>query len=264
MNTVLQWNPVSFVLLVGAVVAAILVPLTRWSLNRDTRSADLVQAGLAIAGGSFIFVSAFVAITVWQGERDHDQLIVKEFNSAANLAEDIVWYVEFGQLDRALGDRVLDGLTVYGEAVRRDELPKLTGLPDIQGSRGSSAADEALQQVEKTLDEYTAKTSEAQTIGLWESWRGISDSRLERLSLREPLPGALLGLMAVTALATLVLLGVFPAGGDTAIRWIVSAMGGLVVVSVFTGVMLLVYPGSKQDVRSGPIDAMNAVIATRG
>ncbi len=263
MIAVLQWNPVVFMLTAALVVATIMVPLTAWSMRRGHRDPDVVQAGLTIAGGSFIFISAFVAITVWQGERDHDQLIVKEFNSGANLAEDVIWYLKAGQMDGAVGNQVLDGLLAYGDAVRRDELPEITGLPETPGARGSLAADAALQQVEKALEIQTARTSETAVNGLWESWRGVSDSRQERLSLREPLPGALLGIMIVTALATLVLLGVFPAGDDTVVRWIVSAMGGLVVVSVFAGVMLLVYPGIKQDVRSGPIDAMNAVIATR-
>jgi hypothetical protein len=179
------------------------------------------------------------------------------------LADDVIWYAKVGKMDPALSDRVLDSLTAYGQAVSHDELPQLTGLPDFPGGRGSAAANAALQQVGTALNAFGLKAPELEGSGLWRSWRALADDRLERLSMREPLPPPVLAIMLTTALATLVLLGSLPHGNDMTVRWIVSALGGIVIVTVLCGVALLAYPGSKQHARMAPVMSMNEVIATR-
>lgn len=69
--------------------------------------------------------------------------------------------------------------------------------------------------------------------------------------------------MVLAALATLVLMGVYPAGQDVVLRWIAAAASGIVVVAVLVTVVMLSYPDTKQAARQDPVDAMNTVIATR-
>ncbi len=86
-------------------------------------------------------------------------------------------------------------------AVREDELTEVTGLPSLPPAQGSARADNALRAVGETLDEYAANARIPNDSSLWEWWRALSDQRVERLSMRTPLPGALLGVMLVAAVA---------------------------------------------------------------
>ncbi|WP_313674411.1 hypothetical protein [Mycolicibacterium sp.] len=97
-------------------------------------------------------------------------MIVKEFGAAANLAEDVVWYLKAGQMDAALGNRMLDSLSDYGQAVREDEVPRLTG----SAAHDSHRADDALQAVGDALDEHAVQAYVADESSLWMWWRGLS------------------------------------------------------------------------------------------
>jgi hypothetical protein len=259
----LEWNPVLFGAVILAVAAGILIPLTRWSIGRRRSDPEVLQAAVSLASGSFIFISAFVVVTIWQGERDHEGLIVKEFAAAGNLAEDVRWFMKTGQMDPVIGNRLLDDLHAYGQAVRIDELTQVTGLPSLPAAQGSVAADRALQAVGDALDEHAARVRLPEDSALWVAWRNLSDHRVERLALRTPLPDALFGIMVVTAMSTLVLIGLYPAGGDVTVRWIAGAVSTAVVVTVMVAIVLLIDPGAKQVARQGPVDAMNIVIYDR-
>jgi hypothetical protein len=261
--SVLQWHPAVFSAVASLIAAAILVPLTLWSIRRGARDEPVMGNALTLVGGSFFFINAFVAVTVWQAETHHEEVIVKEFAAAANLAEDVIWYMNAGQMESVLGDRVLDGLTAYGQAVREEEMPRLTGLPGLPVAQGADRADSALQAVGIALDEHAVQASVSDESSLWTWWRGLSDNRAERIALRVTLPGALFTMMTVTALATLILLGVYPVGTDIKLRWIAGVASGVVVVTVLVSVVMLGYPGTKQPARQGPIEAMSAVIAGR-
>lgn len=262
MATVLR-NPFGFAVALAVLAAGILIPLTRWSVRRDRDDTMALSGAASLVGGSFIFISAFVVVTVWQGERQHEGLIVKEFAAAGNLAEDVVWYMKAGDLDAGTGNRLLDELHAYGQAVRDDELTQVTGLPALPATQGSVRANDALREVGNILDEYAAKARIPDDSSLWDWWRDLSNTRVERLSLRAPLPDALFAVMLVSAVAELVLIGVYPRGDDVAVRWIVSALSGVVVVTVLVAVVMLINPQNKQAARQGPVDALNAVIATR-
>ena len=259
----LMRNPVAFAAVLCAIAAGILIPLTRWSLRRERAGWTALSAAVQLVSGSFIFISAFVMVTVWQSERNHEGLIVKEFAAAANFAEDVVWYMKAGELDPTTGNLMLDDLRDYGQTVREDELTQVTGLPDLPPARGSARADLALQSVGQTLDEYAFKARIPGDSSLWQWWRELSDSRAERLAMRTPLPGALLGIMLVTAAAILILIGVCPPGEDVTVRWIAATVSGVVVVAVLVTISLLINPTGKQVARQGPVDELNAVIDSR-
>jgi hypothetical protein len=254
-----NWNPVIFVALLCLVVSAILVPLTLWSLRRnrtDTNNPNVMGWGLSLVGGSFIFISAFVSITVWEHERVHDQGLVKEFNSAISLAEDVFRQMQKQKLDPAKGGQILDQLALYGSSVRTEELTRPTGLPEFPGARGAPQAAAALEQVEQLL----RSADRAGSNDLLAAWSLLKTERVERLSMEQSLPPAILGVLLVSALATLVMVGAFPCGGDAVMRWIMATLCGTVVVTIFVGVMLLLYPGSKQVTRQASVDLLDEVL----
>ena len=253
------WSPPVCVALLCLVVFAILVPLTLWSLRRsrtDTNNPNIMGWGLSLVGGAFIFISAFVSITVWEQERFHDQDLVKEFNAAISLAEDVAWRMKHQNLDPALGQQVLAQLAIYGKSVRMEELTRPTGLPEFPGARGSPQAAAALEQIELAL--RTSALKEADEI--WRTWGMLKMERVERLSMGESLPPPILGILVVIALATLVVVGAFPCGGDVAMRWIVTTACGTVVITIFVGVLLLLYPGSKQVTRQASVDLLEEAL----
>jgi hypothetical protein len=262
MSTVLQWNPLIVVAALLIIAAAILVPLTRWSTRKGSIDAN-VDRVVTIVGGGFIFISAFMANTLWQNEGYHHQLISREFAAASDLAEDVIWYSNLGEMDPALANRLLDNLQEYGRAVGQDELTQLTGLPRLPPGQGSARADAALYEVGKALDQHALSNPDMDRTNLWEFWRNLTNNRTERISLAEPLATAMFGIMAVTGLATLVLLGIYPAVGNPTKRWIATAVSGIVVVSMFAAILMLVHPAAKQAERQGPIKALHAMIATR-
>lgn len=270
-----QEHPLIFGLACAAVVAAVLVSMTRWSLRRTPNAARQPVAfwGAGLVSASFIFTSTFVAVTVWQIEQAHDRVLVKEFSEAIELASEVIWSVEVGRLDQSRGDRVLDGLTAYGAAVARDEIPQVTGLPDAAPLRGSADAVTALRQVSDALtaidDDVNSSSSAAKSVRpdqmgqMWQAWRALHDARVERLSYHEPIPAAVLAIMAVTGLSATVLIGALPSGNDTVVRWLVATLCGIVIVVISTGIMVLSYPGLHEEQGLASVEMLNEVITTR-
>ncbi|NCZ95942.1 hypothetical protein EBZ02_02070 [bacterium] len=253
------WNPLICVTLLFLVVSAILVPLTLWSLRRsrtDTNNPNVMGWGLSLVGGSFIFISAFVSITVWEHERVHDQGLVKEFNAAVSLAEEVFRQTQKQKLNPAQGRQILDQLALYGSSVRTEELTRPTGLPEFPGARGSPQAAAALEQVELFL--RTDEREEASDLRT--AWGLLKSERVERLSMESSLPSPILGILVISALATLVMVGAFPCGGDVVMRWIMATACGIVVITIFVGVMLLLCPGSKQVTRQASVDLLDEVL----
>lgn len=262
MSAFLQWNPLIFTTVMAIVATAIVVPLTVWSARRGHPQFDLDRT-VTVVGSGFFLISAFVTNTVWGSEAYHHQLIVKEFAAASNLAEDVIWYTKNGEIDPALGNRLLDELQNYGNAVRDEELTQLTGMPNFPAGQGSPRATGALKEVGNVLDEHALRDPEMGTTQLWDWWRDLTNHRTERLSLSVPVAPAMFGILLVTALATLVLLGIYPAGPDRSARWIAAMVGGVVIVAMFGAVLLLLYPGTQQEARQAPVNGLNSMIATR-
>ena len=253
------WSPLVCVALLCLAVSAILVTLTLWSLRRsrtDTNNPNIMGWGLSLVGGSFIFISAFVSMTVWEHERVHDQGLVKEFNAAISLAEDVFRQMQSQKLDPGKGRQILDQLALYGSSVRTEELTRPTGLPEFPGARGAPQAAAALERVEQFLRSAELKGAD----DLWAAWNLLKSERVERLSMDQSLPPAILGILVVSALATLVMVGSFPCGGDAVMRWIMATACGIVVVTIFVGVMLLLDPGSKQVTRQASVDLLDEVL----
>jgi hypothetical protein len=66
MVNVLTLNPVVLAVVLSALAAGITIPLTRWSVRRGRNDSTALDGAATLVCGSFIFISAFVMVTVWQ------------------------------------------------------------------------------------------------------------------------------------------------------------------------------------------------------
>ncbi len=86
------------------------------------------------------------------------------------------------------------------------------------------------------------------------AFTNMSAARDERLAQRAPVGAVRTWVLVVFGAATLVLVGAFPAGRSTTLRWLLSATSAVIVVGVLASVVLLVSPSNSVEQRRGPAE----------
>lgn len=245
--------PALVILVMIAVAAAIVVPLTLRSFRRgaEDRSNDNVAGwALSLVGGAFIFVGTFTTVTIWDLERTHHSAIMDEFGSAT------IFVQELDGIDPALVAKSKLILTTYADLVQANEFNEMVGIPRQGGGRGDAEAQETIDSLYYAIVDAAkaGQITPEQERYLIDAYEDIEKNRFARLSIRTPLPGEILTLVIIVSVSTLVLIGFYPTGSDLALRWAVSITGVAVVVGVLSVITLLVSPETSYPNRIGPVD----------
>lgn len=234
------WIPV---IILCVVSIAIVVPLTIRTLKRPTaedRSNDnLYTAGLRLAGGALIFIGSFGAVSIWQAQRDFDQRLAKEFQSAVDLMQ------QAGMADDQLGSAVAGLVLQYATIVDQEELPY---AGDLTRSEDADAIVMGLRQT--VADDAVPNASQ-----LTGALNAFAQARTERLSWQSSLALGILVPAVIVALVTLVLIGLYPAGRGREAKVIQVAGMTVVVIGILAMVIIVASPAvsvaeSTGDLRS--------------
>jgi hypothetical protein len=253
MSTLFSLPPWFIIVVLTLLSFAVVVPLTVWTLrgSRDDRSSDnVMRAALALVGSAFVFIGAFASNTAWQQERNHDGLIFSESSAADRIIDD----AEILAPDDVAALRAL--VADYLKAVIQNEYNRLTGLPGIKGASGAPSADAALDAVRgyiaerKNAGDWSKQTGE----GMLAAYRALQQARQKRLAQRAAISMPVLVLVTVFGYTTLALIGLFPSGRSTPLRWAMSLSTVVIVVGVLTTIVLLVSPEAQFGARIGPAE----------
>lgn len=239
------------ILLAGA--AAIVVPLTLRSLRRgsEDRSNDNVAGwALSLVGGAFIFVGTFTTVTIWDLDRTHHAAVMEEFGAATTFVQDL------SGINPVLVAKSKQILGSYADLVDANELTEMVGIPRNPGGSGDPAAQKTIDSLFYAIEDAAkaGQITAEQRQMLIDDYEVIEKNRFARLSIRTPLPGEVLTLVLIVSIATLVLVGFYPAGSDTALRWAASITGVAVVVGVLSVITMLVSPETSYPNQIGPVE----------
>lgn len=216
---------------------AIVVSLTVWMLRQDrtNRANDsTATAAIRFIGGVFVFIGSFAVVTLWGAQGILDQRVDKEFASLTLLTDDIVL------ASPAYRDRSYELLEKYSSGVRQEEFGVQLegGAPPVGGS---AMVNDALDGYRIIIDEM-----EAGNVPGVESLRSevtqLQLQYLDRLAWSPPFSSEILVPATIIALATLVIIGIFPAGSATWQKWAQALISTAVVVSVLSMIVVLLSP----------------------
>jgi hypothetical protein len=242
------WQPVALVTLLSL---AIVVPATMGSIRRaraDRSNDNTVTAGLRLAGSALVLIGGFIAIQNFQLEVQHEALVTDELNKAQSLLESA------SPVSLPLRQQLGEAIKAYGQAIGRYELNRLTGLPHITGARGDARVETVVAGLRKAVDaaalELTSASKGAEARSLRDAWRSLLGAREQRLSYRELLPGSLVLVLMVCAVCTLVIVGAYPAGSSSGLKWMQSITGAVIVATILALQVVIVSPRTAAEHRT--------------
>lgn len=241
------WQPIALVVMLSVLIV---VPSTLWSIRRsrsDRANDNTVTAALRLAGSALVLIGGFVAIQNFQLEVQHDAVVTDELNKAESLLESSI------EVSAPLRQQLGESIKAYGKAIVSFELNRLTGLPHITGARGDTRVEAIVATVrtatEAAAQELTKASLTAEAKALRTAWRGFKDAREQRLSFRELLPASLVAVLIVCSVCTLMIVGAYPAGSSTGLKWLQSITGAVVVSTVLALQVVIVSPKTAAEHR---------------
>lgn len=264
-------------LVVVVPIVAIALPCAKASFRqaRTGIEGDYPMASAAgFVGAAFIFIGSFANVTAWQGAGDAVGSLKRELSSLATLSESILDY----QTQPVLND-ALATINRYVETVRTDELAssandgtiqsasldkrtRLTKNAALNVSKSTSNAVEqaaldvrnAILNIEKA-DVVNERDLERMLVQVGE----FQEARRDRISQTWPLvPDVVMLSLLLVTLATVIVVGRFPAGRSPTLKWLQVWSSATVIAAVWFAVLSTQNLTMSNPAISGPIEAFIA------
>ena len=243
----LNLPPLLLLLIIAVPSAAIMLAAIRFSRRRDTDKeyAPLANTSFAVIGGAFIFVGAFALVTSWENQAQLVSSVTSEFTAVTSLAEDL------GGIPGESSAQIATSLSDYATLVRETEI----GYQGLVSPNPEAQRSLALIESSITAVAETPSLTDHQVDNLYAHMESVKDARKDRLMISVPnLPLSINILLLVSALFTLLSIGLFPA---TKVRWQNYFYGaGITVVTtaMILAVLVLQSPANVAVEAARPID----------
>jgi hypothetical protein len=243
----LNLPPMVLVVIITIPAVIIMWVSIRFSLRRgaDSDFTDFANSALAVVGGAFIFVAAFAVVTSWETQSRLESSVTSEFTSVTSLAEDL------GAIPSESSKTIALSLVDYATLVKETEI----------GAQGVVAANPEAQKALAVIEASVTQTAESpgltdhQVDNLYNHMEAVKDARKDRISISVPnLPLSLNVMLALSAVLTLLGIGLYPA---SRIPWLKYFYGGattLVTIALIVAVLILQSPVNVATESSQTID----------
>lgn len=223
-------------ILLPLLALTIILVVTMGRTDHEVRANDNVAtAAIRLIGGSFIFVSAFATVVLWQESSRLANTVGLEFGHASVIVN------QLSAQEVAGTDEIVNHLRTYAMIVKDSELVSSTVAATNDGA--NEQVFEATRGIVKLDAAGTIESDDTKV--LFDSLAGMTLARNSRLSQPYPLlPLPIFALVVVLGVSTIIIAAMYPTGPDRRLKWIQSLLA-FVVVAGLLGTVTFLLNGSS-------------------